>query len=335
MFHKTSTKLAGLYLAIMMVIGLFFSFNVYQISTQEFRRGFPGRDIILQRLPMGQFDPETRDRFIAEQESRLMQAKERVIGRLVMTNLLILIGGGILCYFLARRTLKPIEESHNALERFTADASHELRTPITAMQSEIEVALMDPKLTLGKAKQQLQSNLEELAKLTALSEGLLKLAQLKDFKLSDKQVQIDSIINEAITRIKPLAKSKNIVINSKVEDGLTVTGDKPSLIEALTIILDNAVKYSPAKTEITITAHKNQKNVDIVVEDNGIGIKATELTHIFDRFYRADAARSKQGADGYGVGLAIAKTITELHHGKITVVSKPGKGSTFTIHLAS
>jgi two-component system, OmpR family, sensor histidine kinase CiaH len=333
MFHKTSVKLAALYLAIMMGISIFFSANIYQLSVQELDRGLRRPSPAIERITPRELGPTIRDLLEQDREQRYQEARSRVLNRLVLINLLILIGGGYISYLLALRTLRPIEEAHEALERFTADASHELRTPIAAMQAEIEVALMNPKLTLKDAKQRLQSNLEELAKLTALSEGLLRLAQLNNQELELKQVSVESMVSTAVQRVLPLAELKNILINVPSIQDLQVIGDEQSLTEALVILLDNAVKYSSEKSEITLEAKATNKDVVISVQDQGIGIKATELPHIFDRFYRADSARSKQDSNGYGIGLAIAKNIIDLHKGAIGVKSKPGKGSTFTISL--
>jgi two-component system sensor histidine kinase CiaH len=334
-FHKNSLKLAGLYLAVMMVISLFFSANVYQLSVQEFDRGLrrPGPDSAVNRLPLDGLDRFTRDELLQEREGQYQDAKDRILQRLILVNILILLGGGALSYYLALRTLRPIEEAHAAQSRFTADASHELRTPIAAMQAETEVALMDPKLTLAKAKDILNSNLEELTKLTQLSEGLLALAQAENIKLSKTELSLTDVVQKAINRIVPLAEQKNILVSFSSAEDIKIYGDETSLVEALVIILDNAVKYSPPKSEIIVSTESESKNALIKITDTGIGIKATEIPHIFDRFYRADSARSKQQANGYGIGLAIAKNIIDMHQGKIDVTSKPLVGTTFSIRL--
>lgn len=333
--HKTSTKLAALYLTIMMAISLFFSVIVYRLSVQEFDRakGMPG--LVLRTVPVGSGLSQIRNEIIDQQSKLYQQAKRRVLTNLVITNVFILIGGGFACYYLARRTLQPIEEAHEAQNRFTADASHELRTPIAAMRSETEVTLMDPRLTLAQAKQQLHSNLEELDKLTLLSEGLLRLARFEHSDLPKQPVQLQSIMQAAIERVMPLAEAKHILIvgAGEIPLDLHATGDRASLAEVLVILLDNAIKYSPPKSEILVAARIDQRHILCTVTDQGIGIKASELPHIFERFYRADTARSKQHVQGYGLGLAIAKNIIEAHGGTLTATSMPGKGSTFTLRL--
>jgi signal transduction histidine kinase len=333
MFHRRSIQLAGLYLAILMLISLFFSANIYQLSVQEFEHGIRRPNIEFE-FPSGYvFPDELRNQLQTLQENQYQAAKRHVLQRLILVNLVILVGGGVLCYYLALRTLRPIEEAHEALERFTADASHELRTPITAMRSENEVALMNPKLSLADAKRQLGSNVEELEKLSDLSTGLLRLASPDTATTPWQDIKPRVLIQQAVSRILPLAEKKGILISSKTSTRSSVMGDEASLTEALVILLDNAIKYSGEHTEVTVQATSDPRQVHIAVSDQGIGIKPAELPHIFERFYRADSARSKQHAEGYGLGLAIAKRIVDTHTGALSVTSKPGKGSTFTIHL--
>jgi signal transduction histidine kinase len=333
-FHKNSLKLAGLYLAIIMCISLFFSAVIYQLSTQELERGLR-RPIVIQTqgdIPAPFISDQARDLLNQQARDRYEEARDHVVSRLIVTNLLILLVAGFVSYFLAVRTLRPIEEANESLERFTADASHELRTPLAAMRTEIEVALMDPKLKVSEARKLLESNLEELAKLTALSEGLLKLARRETDHLQDA-VQLKSVIDEAVQRAEPMAARKNIKFDVQQKDAITVLGDQIGLTEAVHVLLDNAIKYSPEKTTVSVTTTSKQKQAIVQVTDHGVGIQSTDVPHIFERFYRADAARSKRQVEGYGIGLALAKHIVDMHGGTITVASKPDKGTTFTIHL--
>jgi signal transduction histidine kinase len=335
--HKPSIKLAGLYLGILLTISLFFSASVYRLSMDQFDKGFktgPGVVMDMRAAGPNSLMTDLKTQLMSERDRLRQDAQQRVLGTLVLTNIVIVIAGGFLSYYLARRTLQPIEEAHEAQSRFTADASHELRTPLAAMQSETEVALMDPKLTLAQAKERLQSNLEELAKITTLSEGLLRLAQLDNTDTAYRQpVTLATVVQQATTQLLPAAEAKGMLIRAEIPDHLTVGGDEPSLREVCVILLDNAVKYSPDKTEVVVRTRESPKHIVLTVQDQGVGIKATELPHIFERFYRADSARSKQQTQGYGLGLAIAKDIVGAHGGTLSAQSQPGKGSTFTVQL--
>lgn len=334
MIHSKSLKLAALYLSIIMFISLFFSVAVYQLSTQELDRGIrepypafeiePGRDLPLQ----------TRKALRQEAAQRSEDAKENVRDRLIITNIMILISAGFLSYYLASRTLRPIEQAHEAQSRFTADASHELRTPIAAMRSEIEVALMDPELTLNQTKKLLKSNLEELDKLTALSSGLLKLAQNEYGTLEMNEVDLDKVLSDAIARVSNQATQKSITINYQLAKKITVRANATSLTDLFAILIDNAIKYSPEKSAVLISTGIHRRHATVSVKDEGIGMLANDKLHIFDRFYRADSARNKQKNNGYGIGLSIAKQIAEVHKATIKVNSEPGKGSTFSVSLA-
>lgn len=333
MFHKKALKLAGLYLSIIMFISLFFSVVVFQLSTQELDRGIRGPDRAFE-IEAGQELPQrTRVALREEASQRSEDAKDHVRDRLVLINVIILFTAGFLSYYLASKTLRPIEEAHEAQSRFTADASHELRTPIAAMRSEIEVALMDPKLTIKQSKKLLESNLEELDKLTALSSGLLKLAQNEHGTLNMTNVDLAGIIDQSVARVSAKAKAKQIKIESKISDGVQIYADAGSIVDLFVTILDNAIKYSPEKTTVRVTTDVQRKKVTIIIKDQGIGMLASDTIHIFDRFYRADSARSKQRTNGYGIGLSIAKQIADVHHGTISVNSQPDKGSTFYVSL--
>ncbi len=334
MFHNTTLKLTGVYLAIIMVISLFFSANIYTLATRELDRGFRRQAAVIQQVsptdPFGDGNPVIYQRNLAFQN-----AKDHIKGQLLLVNVLILAGAAVVSYLLARRTLIPIEEAHEAQKRFTADASHELRTPLTAMQTEIEVALRDLKLNKDQAKELLKSNLEELAKLTQLSDGLLRLARLETNTISKKPIRLMPVITEAIKTNQNLADQKHIILEAPKDstESVQVLGNRASLVELLSILINNAIKYSPHKSTVALGYYKHGKEVVINVIDHGAGISPPDLPLIFERFYRADTSRTKQQITGYGLGLSIAKSFAELHGGYITAKSTVGAGSTFQVHL--
>lgn len=333
--HRGALRLATLYLAVMMCISLFFSGVIYQLSLQEINRGFnrPGFNTLFEQMPLRIGGSDAREYIRMQMLESYQDAKSRIVGKLAIINLFILFGSGGLSYYLALRTLRPIEEAQEAQNRFTADASHELRTPITAMKSEIEVALMNPKLSLKDTRALLASNVEELDKLTALSEGLLRLASTEQATIRKKSVRVGTIITSAIERVEHAALAKQIKLIQEGDTKLNIYVDQSGITDALVILLDNAIKYSPKNSSITLKVYSSAKRLSIAVVDTGHGIKTSELPHIFDRFYRADSARSRQDVGGYGLGLAIAKNIVDQHGGSLTATSKLGKGSTFTISL--
>lgn len=251
---------------------------------------------------------------------------------LLYFNLLILVLSAFGSYFFARRTMRPIEEMVEAQNRFTADASHELRTPLAAMRTEIEVALRDKSFTVSNAKKLLESNIEEITKLESLSGALLKLARYESTKEKLEEVNLSDVIIEAYQKVESLVKKKKIVFENEIKE-LKAKADKQSLVELFVILLDNAIKYSEEGKKICITMSSESNKSVIRIKDEGVGIKASELPHIFERFYRADISRVKTKVDGYGLGLSLAKQIADLNVAEISVKSTPGKGSEFTVKL--
>lgn len=336
LFYNASVKLTATYLLIIMFISLMFSAGIYRVSSQELERTIRRPQSPVEQIFRKNSSPEIKqlsEELLEEQNEELKESQERLRGDLVIINLFILIIGGLLSYYLARKTLQPIEETHEAQSRFTADASHELRTPITAMRAETELALTEPKLTLKDAKKQLESNMEELDKLTELSDGLLSLARLDNNGLEKTAVQLQDIISAATEKVQPLADKKKQSIKKSKMPQTTLQANEVSIVESIITLLENAIKYSPNKSDIKVQVKKSSRSIDIKIIDNGVGIKAVDLPHIFDRFYRADQSRNKTHIKGYGIGLSIAKSIIEAHNGKISVNSTPDKGSTFTITL--
>lgn len=343
-FKSATLKLTLFYVLIAMAVSIAFSIAIFDISSNELDRGLGRQVTILHNIPLDSLQNIPLPDFEKNRLELLNESTDNLRNNLIYYNLLILILSSAAGYFLARKTLRPLEETMEAQSRFTADASHELRTPITAMRAEIEVAMRDKKFNFGMAKELLESNLEETSKLESLSNALLKLSRYEqDVKKTFSKISITETIVTAYEKVESLAEKKSIQIDYHVGDpakanvdkkpnnDIVVNADKQSLIELFVILLDNAIKYSPAKSTISISVLKIDGHVLVKIKDHGIGIKACDLPHIFDRFYRADNSRCKEKIDGYGLGLSIAKNIVDLHSGSISADSKPGKGSEFFV----
>ena len=332
MFQSATVKLTAMYVGILMVICLLFSSLLYKVLSNELRRNYANQANFFadrEDLP----DPARDPQIIRFLDRQLSAGKQRVFLELVYINISLLLTGGIASYFLARRTLQPIEEAHEAQTRFTADASHELRTPLATMQTEIEVALRDPKLKLSQSKELLSSNLEEISTLRQLTSGLLTLARANESTPVPQSTKLKTALDEALARTQKAADAKEIALQTEVPEKITVGVDRSHLIELLVILIDNAVKYSPNKAAISIKATDNNQQVVVQVEDHGIGISEVDLPHVFERFYRADNARTKSKQNGHGLGLAIAKQLTQQYGGTISIASKKNKGTTVSLDL--
>jgi len=331
MFKKARLKLTAFYLAIIMTISLSFSAFIYQSVSSEFQRRLSIIETRLELQQRGFHLPPNRDSFFLED---LRLARRQVAFVLVYTNGVIFIFSAIAGYFLAGKTLSPIEAAMEDQKRFIADASHELKTPLTVLQTSTEVTLRTKKLSLSQAKHALRQNLEEIEKLKYLTNSLLSLTHYEQngSHLTFQSTNLKSLVQKVIKQFTPLTQDKTIHLKTNLKP-VTLAVHPESIEKALSILLDNALKYTPPKGTITVTLKKSKKSALISVSDTGIGISKHDLPHIFERFYRADTSRSKFSADGFGLGLSMAKRIVELHHGTIQTKSQPGRGATFTIRL--
>lgn len=328
MFRSAATKLTAGYLAIIMALSIGCSVALYHVSSNELADSAK-RPVDLYNVVFG---PDNATEINNLRLHQLENDRNRLKVSLLLFNIAVLTVGGGVSYLLARRTLRPIEEALEMQKRFAGDASHELRTPLTAMQTEIEVALRSPALTEKEAVNLLKSNLEEVGKLKSLSEGLLTLATTDAGGVAQEEISVAHLIDGAIDQTAKSALKRKIKLNTKVHDTILL-GNPQQLTSLIAILLDNAIKYSPPNSEVKIESKLSNKQVQINVTDHGQGIAASDLPHIFERFYRADTSRTKNSAHGYGLGLAIAKKITDIHGGSIEVKSTLGKGSTFGVIL--
>lgn len=331
MFRSATQRLTLGYLALIMGISVIFSVVLYRISSQGIQTGLQRQRGIILSLPRfdGLRNPGYLDSLVDEQ---IAKETQHLLLNLSLANLAVLVIGGGAAYILARQTLSPIERALEAQTRFATDASHELRTPLTAMKSEIEVALRDQKLVATEARQVLASNLEEIDKLDSLAAGLLKLAQ-RQGEPEFEPVQVLAAVDAAAERLAKAASLRGIRIDIAVGKDLVIEASRPNLVELVVILLDNALKYSPDHERVSVKASSDGSKLRLEVADHGVGIKASDVPHIFDRFYRADRSRTKQHIHGYGLGLAIAREIVKQHHGQIQAQSHPGEGTTMIVRL--
>ncbi len=341
MFKQARIKLTVQYLMIIMIISIFFSLVIYRALTFELTRIENAQRLRIELgLPFGISLPPASGtdfpRRLYIDPELIQDTKNRIGLLLLIINVVILSGSSAAAYYLAGITLKPIKDMLDEQNRFITDASHELRTPITALKSEIEVNLRDKNLKLSDAKALLKSNLEETNHLQSLTDELIKLTQYQgkndEHKIVMSSVSLGLILDESINQVKSMAKNKKITLTNTAAD-FNIEANAPLLSELFIIFLDNAIKYSPKNSEIKISDKKTDGHVIVSIADSGMGISKEDISHIFDRFYRTDKSRSKTNTSGYGLGLSIAKQIIDKHHGFIKVQSQVDKGTTFLIEL--
>ena len=237
--------------------------------------------------------------------------------------------------FLASLALRPVEKTWKQQRQFVADASHELKTPLTVILANTGIVLAHPSDTVESQSKWLSYTQEEARQMKGLVEDLLFLAKSDSARLPTHPTQVDlsQLVQGCLLPFEPVAFEAGVALESHIDPELTLTGDEGQLRRLVRILLDNAVKYAgPPNPEVRITLTRQQDKLRLSVHNTGAPIPAEHLPHLFERFYRADAARDRaQG--GYGLGLAIARSITETHRGRISVTSTPDSGTTFTVLL--
>ena len=242
---------------------------------------------------------------------------------------------GLAGWLLSGYAMRPVKRSYEQLQRFTADASHELRAPVSAILSNAQVGLLAPPDDLTQPRQRLANIVTQSKHMSDLITNLLFLARHQG-KLNPRDVEtinLVELLNSVSSQYQTAAVEKGVEFESDISlAAKEINGDRHLLQQAIANLLDNAIKYTSSGGRVKLQLEVKLRRVFIIVKDTGVGIPQADLAQIFDRFYRVDKARTRQ-TGGFGLGLAIALQIIQAHHGKITVESEPNQGTTFEICL--
>jgi len=229
--------------------------------------------------------------------------------------------------------LSRLDQSFESMRRFVADASHELRTPISVIRGEADVALSNDR-GASEYRESLAIILDESRRLSRLVDDLLNLAradagyvrlQVRDFYFND-------LVGECCRAVQTLASVRDVAVECHAGGDVAFRGDEELLRRLVINLLDNAIRYTPSGGKVSVDLDASGPDVRVRVSDTGIGIAPDAAAHVFERFYRADKARTREQG-GFGLGLSIVKWIAESHHGGIELDSRPEKGTTFTVTL--
>jgi signal transduction histidine kinase len=232
--------------------------------------------------------------------------------------------------------LARLEQSFSSLRRFTADASHELKTPLMVLRAGVERGLTHPQ-TPRDVLQSLDETLDQINQMTEMVDNLLTLARADEGRapLAVEESDLREVVADVSETAGILGEDAQVRVTTHMPEGpVLLQVDKHRIRELMLNLVTNAIKYTPAGGLVGLSLTELDGAVTLTVSDTGVGIAPGDLPHIFDRFWRADPARSRTGERaGTGLGLAITKWIAEAHGGSITVQSRPGRGTVFTVHL--
>ncbi len=235
--------------------------------------------------------------------------------------------------YLARVSVKPLLESMQKQKSFVENASHELRTPLAVLQNRLETLFRKPEATIMESSESIASSLEEVRNMKFLTTNLLNLARRDDgIKPEFGEVEPD-FFNTTFTNYEMIASENNRVFRFQNRVHRTIITDKLLLKQLMTILFDNAVKYTEEEGDIYFEISTKERSLYLTVADNGIGISAADKKKIFDRFYRVDKARTRQKG-GFGLGLSLAKQIVDALKGSISVKDNKPNGTIFEVKIA-
>lgn len=249
-----------------------------------------------------------------------------------VTGAVALCGFFLVSVFLSRWALRPVQRAWNNQKQFAADASHELKTPLTVILANMEILKANKDQTIDERMAWVDNTEAEARRMKNLANNLLFLAKNGDMKkpIMTEKVNLSDVVMRASLAFEPVAFENKVSIDTFIENDIFVGGDQVQMRQLISILLDNAVKYSYVNTGIKIMLKESSGKAVLEVNDTGVVISKDNLTNIFQRFYRTDESRAEEG---YGLGLSIAANIVDRHLGTITAASNEDDGTTFTVSL--
>lgn len=247
----------------------------------------------------------------------------------ITVSLLGLFSVFLLVLFFSRLVMRPVSESYEKQRQFITDAGHEIKTPLTIIDANREILEME----YGENEWS-QSIGRQTSRLTELTNSLIYLSRMEeaDSHLQNTDFSISDLARETADAFQMLANAQGKQFSTKITPSLAYHGDEPSICRLFSILLENAIKYSPPQGSIEVTLDKRGKNIRFMVYNTAEQVSPESLAHLFDRFYRADSSRNSE-TGGYGIGLSIARAVTAAHKGKITAESHDGHSLLVTVTL--
>ncbi len=345
LFRSARLRLTGFYFAVLVVFCLLLTFGVRTFTNHELSRGDTAQRgvahrIFQQYLNQGVLNNDNEDptqspygdRYFAHTIANQADETRQDLNRdFFWMDVGLLAVGAVLSYWYAGRTLNPIAEAHEQQKRFTSDASHELRTPLASMKLENEIFLRQKHFTEHDARELIASNLEEVNRLERLAANLLALNQYEHGDVSHAPIAVGDLVKDAIARVKRTKGGAKVKFAQDIVPA-KVDVNRESMIELLTILLDNAVKYGPKGGAVEIAGQMIDEQYVVTIRDHGPGILEADLPHVFERMYRGDKARSSK-VSGHGIGLSLAKQIAEVNEAVLAAGNASGGGAVFTLTL--
>lgn len=242
---------------------------------------------------------------------------------------------GLSSWWLSGLAMRPVQQSYQQMQQFTADAAHELRTPITAILATIDSVLRMPTISETESREAFTTAERQVSRFLGMVKDLLLLSRLEQHTLTfqPQTLCLNDLMLDLIDEFTALAEVSNLALSEQIQTNkpLEIVADEDQIYRLLSNLVINAIRYTPSG-KVTLKLYQERDQAVIQVQDTGIGIAAEDLLHVFDRFYRVDSDRSRNSG-GTGLGLAIAKAIIETHNGSIQVQSQIGSGSTFIVRL--
>lgn len=273
----------------------------------------------------------TRVTFISTAQDEAQQRRQ-LFAALVLIPLLMVLLLVFVAIPLSRWLTRPVQNAWDAQRVFIADASHELKTPLTVILANLSIMLKHKQQTIESCEGWIESTREEAQQMRRLVEEMLMLARAEDEQSAAgfAEVSISDLLEHTLMIIEPVAFDKGVTLETGIEKNVMAVCSETHIRQLMMILLDNAIKYAGGEKKVTVFLAKKQDRCELRVHNTGAPIPEAALPHIFDRFYRADASRT---SSGFGLGLAIARQIAQMHRGEIRVTSNANEGTAFTVRI--